>query len=141
MRVGHPAAALSLPASAPRTTARHRSHPTRHHDVSSEPSRTGQSLQRGVPTLNTDKCEQKETGNQLNLKHNELDKLDEFLSEALTLASNAVGNECKTSIIRKISIIRCGKTKPYATSNNEINRTFHTRGDDKDECEFEECAE
>ena len=76
--LGHPAAAIALSASTPRTTARHRSHPTRHHDVPSEPACAGQSLQHRVPTLNTDKCEQKETGNQLNLKHNELHEFHEL---------------------------------------------------------------
>jgi len=73
--LGHPAPALPLPASTPRISTCHRGCQTRHHDVSGKASRTGQSLQRSVSTLNTDKCEQKETGNQLNLKHNELDAL------------------------------------------------------------------
>ena len=55
--LGHPAAALSLSASTPRTTARHRGCPTRHHDVRGEPARTGQSIQRSVPQEYTNKCE------------------------------------------------------------------------------------
>ena len=54
VRLGHPAAAIALSASTPRTTARHRSRPTRHHDVRGEPACARQSLQHRVPTLNTD---------------------------------------------------------------------------------------
>ena len=55
--LGHPAAAIALSASTPRTTARHRSCQARHYNVPSEPACAGQSLQRGVPQEYTNKCE------------------------------------------------------------------------------------